>query len=219
MQIRDRDLRVLRLAYDHGFVLSRHAELYFANYSNTRRRLSILEATGLISQKPSPIWAKEKLIVLTHVGRMVAETKLAYRIKYPVRIRPGRLLHDAALIQARQRLDKLWHGRFIPEALLPHDQDLPDGAYVFDSGRKFYLELENTVKGSDRFIGRLRRLTDATAVLYVATSTEVERSVRKRLSAVPEAPAGVLLLEELAQENPMLWSYGNKLSLFHRKDF
>jgi DNA-binding MarR family transcriptional regulator len=219
MRIQDRDLKVLRLAYDHGFLLSRHAEKYFTSYSITRRRISILEYAGLIIQKQSPIWARERLIVLTRIGRVVAETKLTYRILHPVKIRPGRLLHDAELIRARLRLDELWQGRFVPEALLPPAQDVPDCAYAFDSGRKFYVELENTHKAKDRFIGRLRRMGDATAVLYIATTAEVERSIRRRLELIPEAPAGVLLLEELERPAPKLWSHRNQLSLFHRRDF
>lgn len=216
---RERDLKLLRLAYDHGFFLSRHAERYFANYSNTRRRLSVLTEAGLIVQKLSPIWAREKLVLLTSLGRALAETKLDYRIRNPVRIRPGRLLHDAELIRTRQRLDELWQGQFVPEAMLPLAQDLPDGAYVFPSGRTFYVELENTHKAKERFIGRLRRMSGATAVLYIATSAEVERSIRRRLEAIPEAPAGVLTLSELEQAQPKLWSHQNQLSLFHRRDF
>lgn len=219
VDLRSRDLVLLKLAYDHGFILTEHAVKYFNDYRNTRRRIFQLLKAGYFSEQPSEVWFRTKLLILTAKGRAAAETHLAYRIDRPHKLRLNRLAHDSHLIHARQRLDELWEGNFICENRLASRVEIPDGVYSFESGRRFYVELENNHKAKKRFLTRLQGFEGVTAVLYIATNDAVERSIKRTLAEMPTAPAALIQLGELRKPTPTLWSAADHISLFHRKDF
>lgn len=218
--LQGRDLFLLRLIYDHGFILAEHAAKLFPSYGDALRRVGKLKAAGLLFSEASIVMRRVKILRLTAKGRAAAEAYLPYRLGKLRPLHQTKLLHDSFVITVRLRLSALWHGEWTPEALLPRSQDIPDGVFTFPSGKNVFIEVENSHKAQQRFLSRLYGFSGQVLVLYVATWPEVERSIRKTLSmAAGSPPAALVSLSSLQSQNPDIWSPGQKLSLFHVKEF
>jgi hypothetical protein len=107
-------------------------------------------------------------------------------------------------------LQRLWDGHFIPERLIKdHGIDtIPDGLFVFPSGRAIAIEVENSDKGPSRFIRLAERWMDAPSstvifVLYVASQKNISRSLERYLPRLPEnPPMGVVDLDQILTVAP-----------------
>ena len=224
MKLQPRDRKILGLIYDHGFVLQRHVLRLFPNYTETRRRINELKRAGWLSEELSHVtYGKE--LRLTKKGRLVAEADSPYRFPQIKFLNPHYYFHDSFVISTRMRLEELWNGTWIPEkSYRGHQKEVPDGIFLFPSGKKIYVEVENSMKSRARFLAKHSRYNDHAAllILYVTTQKIVLNGIKSfiKRNNNPMAPYAVISLEELMNEAPVGWCKERELlKLFAKREF
>ena len=221
IKIQKRDKKILTLIYEHSFLLRAHIRRLFPNDAETRRRIIELKNNHYIREVPSPIACSGQVIRLTQHGIRFVEEYYPTRIEQIRHLSPTKHQHDSHVIHVRLRLEELWNGNWIAENLLPRArEEIPDGIFVFPSGKRIFIELENSLKSRKRFLDRLYVFKEKILVLYIASSPTLERSLKRYLkSAESLPPLALIKLSSLLDSTPAVWSPNNNLSLFHTKEF
>lgn len=217
MRIQERDKKILRLAYDHGFVERKHIRCFFPDEPETSRRIHEYVGHGYLKVAPCPA-RNEVIFLITRKGVDIVEQGVPYYLPYRP-ISHTKVLHDSFVIMTRIRLEQLWIGHWIPERLLPRTEEIPDGIFQFPSGKKVYVELENSHKEKARFLYRLQEFSGQILILYITTKPEVYRSIRRTTDVLNLPPMALISLDSLLSPTPQIWSPTNKLSIFHQKEF
>jgi hypothetical protein len=164
------------------------------------------------------------LVQLAQAGRSVVEERTEIRIPQSRKPDLATLAHDAAVTLVRLRLEEVWDGQWISEALLKSQEfsQIPDGVWVFPNGNRVAIEVENTPKGPTRFhaIQERWRGVNIRLVLAVATSEGMAQHVRRYLETGPaDLPFGLVRINELEEGMPKIWTRAGELDLLTRRSF
>lgn len=221
LEIQKRDLRILKLCYEQQFLLVSHIRdyLFEGNYVEAKRRVRELMAAGLLEEN-SLKHRRAKLIQLTPTGKRFASEQSSVEAGF-TKIDPALVEHDSIVTEVRLRLETKWKALWIPERALRsmNPDEVPDGLFLFESGKKAAIEVENSLKGRSRFVERLQRWNRAShcphLVLYVATTEDIYMHLQHWLDGSPRTPLFCLVrLSQLMQPEPEVWSPIGELDLF-----
>ena len=221
-----RDLEILRVDYEQQVIALRQVAKYFfrGNLSNAAFRIKQLVLAGLL--KPAVLSSRLpiKLFQLTPSGVRMARTVTHLQVPQRKILSLATLEHDLLVTDVRLRLKQLWDFAWLPEKVLKAAEyrQIPDGICLFRSGKKIAIELENSAKGSRRYLSIWKRWvgTETFLVLYVATNPRLAKFLRQ---LILQAPAGVRLgvveWSQLDDYTPTVWTPGGELELFGRLEF
>ncbi len=218
-----RDQGILDTCYEQNFLMIDQIRRYFFKGLSARRarqRLKILVNHGLIRREYG--MDSDRFVRLTSSGVKRAEQGRGILIPQRKKLDANTFHHDACVTAVRLRLNELWLGKWLPEALLKSESfpHIPDGVWIFPSGKQIAIEVENSPKGPDRFhkIQARWRNSSALLVLYVTTSNEMHRIVKSYLETGPQdLPFGLVTLDDLEAGKPPVWSVMGELDLFDRE--
>lgn len=227
IQLQDRDKKLIRLCYEQQFILTEHAEKYFAgaSYRACRQRVQELANAQYLREEPSTSLGRKPIYRVTRLGTAVALESGATAISQPRTLQLATLVHDAIVTSVRLKLEELWNAKFVCERAIKGKEyrEVPDGIFFFPSGRGIAIEVENSDKGRTRFLRLLQRWKDTPQiafVLYVATSPELFEAIKRFLGHAPkDRPMGVVQWLDLETGRPMVWSQRGDLALFDRREF
>jgi hypothetical protein len=163
-------------------------------------------------------------VKLTPAGTGRVEAATAVRISQGQKTDNNTLIHDACVTATRLRLEELWDGHWIPEALLKSEEfpQIPDGLWIFPNGNRVAIEVERSKKDFDRFhkLQERWRAVEIRLVLYVTVGEAAARRVRRYVETGPkDLPFGVIKLEELEMGTPRVWTCLRELELLTRRTF
>ena len=219
LEIQKRDLRILKLCYEQQFLLVRHIQefLYEDNYVEAKRRVRELKAAGLLEENPLK-HRRAKLIQLTATGKRFAAEQSSVEAGF-TKIDPALVEHDSIVTDVRLRLEQLWKGIWIPERAIRamNQEEVPDGLFIFESGKKAAIEVENSLKGRTRFLERLARWRPEQAhlILYVATTEDIFLHLQHWMEGPGREPLPCLMrYTQLRIPDPEIWSPIGELDLF-----
>ena len=225
IEIQERDKKILKLCYEQNFLLSEHISDHFFQSDSklAARRIKKLQESGYIRYGAHPFDRKRNLIRISRLGKMIASSMSPIEFPYCNAISKYTLAHAALVTSVRLRLEKIWDGVWIPEMALKQldTVEVPDGVFLFKSGTRVAIEVENSIKGKSRFLKRLAawREEDEEIVLYVATSEEIYRYLKDYLQHAPVKPLFALVLwDELKTGQPVAWSAQGELGIFLRRE-
>lgn len=152
----------------------------------------------------------------------MVEAEYPYPINQKRQLSPATFIHDGKVTEARLWIERLWRGKWTPESLLlGADAEIPDGIFTFPSGKKVYVELENSLKSKKRFLRRLCKFHEPILVLYLTTKPELTSALKKYLLSDKDTPlAGILPFEDLRQRlPPAVWTINEIIYPFSQKEF
>jgi hypothetical protein len=225
MILQERDHGILGLCYQQQFLtVDQVSEFCFGGNSvEAYRRIAELEKSGLLRKEENSLVARFKLLRLTRLGTQIAEQKTLTKIPQRKGIAASRIIHDSIVTSARLRLMQLWQGVWIPERALKKEvyRELPDGIFLFRSGKKVAVEVENSLKGRARFLKRLEgwKGSDIFLVLYIATNPELDLSLKALLKDAPANPAYLVTRWDLLRSGkPSAWSPRGLINIFDRSE-
>lgn len=229
MILQRRDREILRLCYEHQFLLSDQvSRFFFKRPGNTEayRRVRELESVGLIQRVRIATWNSAQAIRLTRRGVAVVNEEPEFEIPQRRQLDLATLGHDISVLETRMLLTQYWEARWVPEAFLKASEDrrkpLPDGYLVFESGRRFAVEVENSLKGKSRYEELLKRWESGPAalVLYVATENRLLSPLREYLKLGP-SHVGIALtsLEKLRQGPEPFWTPRGEFNFLAKRAF
>lgn len=227
IQLQDRDKRIIRLCYEQQFILTEHAEKFFAgaSYRACRRRVQELADARYIREEPSASLGRKTVYRVTRLGTAVALESGATAIPQAGALQLATLVHDAVVTSVRLRLEEFWNARFVCERAIKGKEyrEVPDGIFFFPSGRGIAIEVENSDKGRTRFLRLLQRWKDTPQiafVLYVATSRELFEGIKRFLEHAPkDRPMGVVHWQELQAGTPRVWTQRGDIPLFDQREY
>lgn len=164
------------------------------------------------------------MIRITRLGIACLQQTYPTSVPQVKRIAPATLIHDAIVTSVRLRFKELWDGSWIPERLLKKTEfpQIPDGLVLFESGKRIAIEVENSLKGKQRFLSLMDRWKDTSIslVLYIATQAELAEVIRTYIQAGPKKPLfGLTTWEQLREQTPRPFSTHGELDLFSRRTF
>jgi hypothetical protein len=234
-RLTDRDRELLKLILEQQFVTSEHVHTFFGDVKHTtvRRRLRAIAEMRFIEEEIYPEVGQKRVIRLTARGLVEALQQRGRYLSYKRDLSPMTLNHDILVTSLRLMLTEVWEGSFVPErAIKDHGLELiPDGLWVFPSGRFFALELENSDKGPKRFLRLTERWQKLSApnllgVLYFASSGFVLRSLQRSFERIPASPPmGLIDYQALAESRrqtsapPSALTQKGALEIFKRRAF
>lgn len=237
VRVQERDRAVCRDVYEQQFLLMR--DLMASHFggvhrSEVYRRVQELERAGYLRRLQPFQGSQERLIRVTKKGEELARSLSSFEVPQLTRLNPATLMHDIVVNAVRYRLiDQIWDATWIPETVLKSragakrdpDAAIGDGIVHFASGKLVVIEVENSLKGKDRY----RRIFEAWGrreevlfVLYVASEPSIARRLRSYLEELgnPDTPILVIELKDLLCEPPgKLWSVRGELDLLARRTF
>ncbi len=227
VQLQKRDREIMRLCYEQQFLLSEQVLRFFfykVGVRNGFQRLQELSQFGLIRWLKEPMLDKKRLIRLTRKGLRAITEDIIIEVPHVRKPDVRTLRHDSIVTSVRLRLQELWTGSWIPERVIKKEDfpRIPDGLFIFPSGKKVAVEVENTPKSRARFLSILEdwRKIDVKLVLYVATAPYMFGIIQRLL---PDGPRGVpfalVLWEDLKNGTPAVWSVGGAVDIFSRKEY
>ncbi|MBY0472107.1 hypothetical protein K2X30_13150 [bacterium] len=142
----------------------------------------------------------------------LAKSLSPFSISHPNLLNEVTIKHDAFVTTARIKLCQFWDGQFIPEMALQRSSrnEIPDGLFIFPSGREVVLEVENSDKGKSRFCRLLNRWQDQPntwLVLYVASNDSLYQILQRYLLGLKQKKAvGLILESELRNNESKIWT-------------
>lgn len=227
VQLQKRDREIMRLCYEQQFLLSDQIQRFFyegKNLCNGFVRIKELERFGLVRRLVQPTLDGKKLIRLTPKGLRTISEDIIIEVPHVRKPDIRTLRHDAIVTSVRLRLQELWTGSWIPERVIKKEDfpRIPDGLFIFPSGKKVAVEIENTPKSHARFLSILEdwRKIDVKLILYVATAPYMFGIIQRIL---PDGPRGVpfalVLWDDLKNGAPVVWSVDGKVDIFSRKEY
>ncbi len=223
--LQERDREILKFCYEQQFITIEHVMLGFfeGRYKDASRRLGQLAQAKFLKEEDSGfLVSKQKFYRLTKLGRHAAESSCANFIPQKRFLAHSTLMHDSFVSLVRIRLSELWDATWIPESAAKKYElsEVPDGIVLFESGKQVAIEVENSIKGRQRFESRLHawKNTQITLVLYIATSEALDSTLRSYLKSAPAKPHfGLTTWERLKSSTPVLWSPNGSIQAFTRK--
>jgi len=228
MVLQRRDKRILLLCYQQQFLLTEHVLHLFENgsYREARRRLRELIREGFLYEESNAVLGRKPIIRLTILGAKIAAADCVEPIPQQRILKTVELTHDAIITSVRIRLERVWEeGRFVPERAIKKSQyrQIPDGLFMFPSGKGIAIEVENSDKGRSRVLRLLDRWSDIRhiiLILYVATSDSLFESFKKYLASAPKGqPVGLVHWRDLQAGTPMVWTPRGEMPLLERRTF
>lgn len=210
IQLQPRDCALIDLIYEHQFITTFEAERYVYKSLNARRvreRILELERSGLLRREPSITFGHRNVLRLTKSGLTIADTRRPFIVRQRSKLDLSTLLHERSIIMTRLRLSELWDGRFIPEAALKQAEfpRIPDGVWIFPNGNQIALEIENSLKGPERFhqIQDRWKGIAVKAILYLATTPQIHANVKRYIeTGSRNLPFVLTTIENLEREQP-----------------
>jgi hypothetical protein len=227
MKIQERDREILRRCYEQQFLLVEHVERYFFHDGAWRRayeRIRELENAGLITKTGLPGFGAKRIIRLTKHGIAIAQQLHPIEIPQRRRLDFHTIEHDAIVTSVALRLHQLWDGIWVPERAIKKDDyaQIPDGVFMFETGNKVTIEVENSLKGRTRFLTLLDRWKHVPMrlILYVATHPRIYKSLKEYLSDGPGGiPFALVEWTALRDGSPTVWCPKGELNVFGRRFF
>ncbi|MCC7441300.1 MAG: replication-relaxation family protein [Bdellovibrionales bacterium] len=219
---------MLRVCHEQQFLTREHVRAFFPENSSgreARRRVGELERAGLLRRIPCPVQEGTFLVRTTAQGRAFAVNEGSPHIRPISTLAAATLLHDALVTSVRLRLRHLWSARFIPERAMKEGDypTIPDGVFVFASGKAVALEVENSDKGVSRFRRLAARWNDVAAIdaiLYVTRDEELKTKLQYYLKgASTTKPLGVLAWPALRVGRPKVWTLRGEFPWLDRREF
>jgi DNA-binding MarR family transcriptional regulator len=225
MVIQERSKEVLRRCYEQQFLHFGHLRRYLfkgTSKQNVWQRVADLERAGLVRRERLAAKEGGSIIRLTRKG--LDEVRTWHRLEIPMarRLDTDTLEHDALVTSVAFRLAELWDGVWIPERAIKRDEfsEVPDGVFVFNSGAKVAVEVENSIKGRARFLSLLERWrgTSMRLVLYVSSAPGISAALRRYLAHGPNGvPLALVEWGALAEGTPYAWCVKGELDVFRRR--
>ncbi len=227
LDLQKRDYDILQCCYEQKFLLLGHVERFFFTgcaTQNARQRVLELEKSGLLRIQTSPVFGRKKILRLTQDGKGLSLSQTDHKLPYLKTLDTKTLSHDAFVTTVRLRLSELWDGIWIPElALKGHEYaDIPDGVFLFNSGKKVLVEIENSLKGKSRYRELFLKLEKLKIFfcLYVATEDYVFNSLKRLIEVYPKnIPLGLISLKHLETKSPIVFTKKGDVNLFSRRSF
>jgi len=231
IKLQKRDLENLVLIYEQKFLTSGHTQragFQECHQSLAYRRMADLEEAGLI-RRSKPFQGSNLIAyVLTKKGVEEVKRWTDTNIRYSPRINLSNFEHDSMVTDVRLRLCeyfKTGNPKWTPEILLRRIQIEPfsstdpsrtigDGIISLENGKKFAIEVENSVKAKDRIESILRSWAtgwNVNAVFYITTLPSITRRIKKSIQELfdrgEKVNAGVIELEQIKSDLPLqLWT-------------
>jgi len=218
----------MRACYEQQFLLGEQVLRYFfceVDERNCYRRINRLVRFGYIRWVIDPMLDRKRLIRLTPLGYRVVEENLVIEVPQTRKPDIRTLRHDAHVTSVRFRLAEIWTGSWLPEKAIKQEDfpRVPDGLFIFPSGKKVAVEVECTAKSRARFLRLLEdwRRIDVKLVLYITTAQYVFRVIQKYLSDGPQnVPFALVRWEDLQNgEPPPVWTLNGPVKVFNRKEY
>jgi hypothetical protein len=227
MKLQPRDEQILRTCYEQQFLLTEQIHRYFFGGRrawSAYERISELEAAGLVKREKVITLNGKKLIRLTRAGLRIVQAQHPIEVPQAKSLDSATIRHDAIVTAVSLRLRQFWNAVWIPERALKSDEypRIPDGVFVFDSGKKIAVEVENSPKFQRRFLAILEswRKVDVLLVLYVSTTPQIYRLIQSYLPNAPKTiPFGLIEWSALETGEPPFWSIRGELDLLKRREF
>ncbi len=225
--LQPRDRTILRLCYEQQFLLIEQIQRFLflgTDRQNSVRRCQQLERFGYIRSIVEPTLDGKRLIRLTDLGRRIIEKDLVIEVPQVNKPDVRTLHHDAAVTTVRLRLQELWTGSWLPERAIKRQDfpQIPDGLFIFPSGKKVAVEVENSIKGRSRLLALLERWrrVDVKLVLYVATVDNIFSHLKRCLADGPRTvPLSLIHYQRLLASDPSVWTPDKEVEVFARKEY
>lgn len=99
---------------------------------------------------------------------------------------------------------------------------MPDGLFIFPSGTKAAIEVENSLKAKSRFMRLLEdwRRVDVKLILFVVTTHHLFSNLQRFLLEGPRGvPLSLIEWETLMSEKPRVWTPSGIVDVFSRKEY
>ncbi|MEK6705769.1 MAG: hypothetical protein AABZ06_08270 [Bdellovibrionota bacterium] len=227
MILQERDKKILKICYEQQFLLSEQVHRYFFKDRKPqamRHRLLMLERAGYIKRKPESTLDGKRLIRITRTGLRAITERIVIPVSQVNKPDVRTLRHDTVVTSVRLRLSEIWTGHWLPERVIKAEDfpQIPDGIFIFPSGKKVAIEVENTPKPRARFFEIMERWrkVDVKLILYVATTQNIFRIIQRMLPDGPQrVPFSLILWEDLKNGTPPVWSPGGTVNIFSRKEY
>jgi len=180
-----------------------------------RERLLELESAGYLKR------VKHEILGATPLIRPTAKAQKLFDLKNRSTLDWNRVAHDALVTSVRLRLTELWDGTWVPESRLKGKsfKRIPDGLFVFSTGRQVAIEVEHTPKSYRRYeqIFSYWEETPVAFVLYVAATASITTTLKRAAEQSPNAPILIIEWAKLEHGAPSVWSRGGPASIFDRR--
>ncbi len=227
MRIQERDKEIIRRIYEQQFLFHEHVERYFfrnASSQLARIRIAELAKVGLLRKETVTVLGNRRIIRLTPDGLELARQLHHFDIPQLRRLDLKTVEHDAIVTSVALRLHELWDGLWVPERALKKEDytQIPDGVFVFQNSNKVALEIENSLKGRNRFLENLDkwRFTPMRLVLFVTTHPKIHSALKRFIDQGPgKVPFALVDWDQLKNGTPTVWCPKGELQIFDRRQF
>lgn len=228
--IQERDRELLKCCYEQQFLMMEQVGRYYfkgGNRSAAYRRVQLLERAGFLRRECHAVLGGKAIIRLTKAGAELARTMSPADVSQVTTLPMATLTHDALVTSVRLRLQEFWTGTWLPEKALRREEfeQVPDGVFVFSSGKKVAVEVENSPKGKSRLMEHLGSWARHSPgkrvffVLYIATGSGIESLLRRSIKdCSSQAPIAVVSWPELESQKPPIWTAKGEIDLFTREE-
>ena len=226
--LQERDKQIMIVTYEEQFLLLKQVAKYFFKESFQSASLRIIKLVNLrlLKYETLSLPGKPKVIRLTPKGVKLCKEISPFSIMQKRKVSLSTLNHDAFVSEARLILRDRFDASWIPEkAMKLHNlKKIPDGILLFQSGKRIAIEVENSVKGKDRYdhMWREWEQQEFVLVLYVATTEVVYRALQKRMAEhqSQKVRLGLIRFADLLNgSNESVWTPRGLVSLFSRRAF
>lgn len=228
MILQKRDWEILKICYEHHFLLMKQVERFFfkgKHPQKARQRILELGKAGLVERVPTEILgiSNRLMIRLTQLGIKTVRSQYTYDIYQPKRINLSIQEHDAYLISVRLRLLEIWQATWIRGSVLGDDiyKVKPDGVIHLSSGKSVVIEVESKVQPHEKLLQHFGRhaSSDFFLILYVASYEELFKHLKNNLDKNPvQAPIGIISFKTLLSDAPIFWCQKGEICLDKLKD-
>lgn len=222
----ERDKKLLRLCQEQGFITIDTVHEYLYKNATIRRvqeRVKELELSGYLKSRISLELCNRKIVQLTIKGKTIVQSLPCYKPDRHFKLYDYFLAHDDKVTWTRLRLEELWSGDWLSDRMLKQARDTkPDGILKFASGKRVYVELENSIKSEARYSNIFSKylLENPFLVLYVCTSLEIKKYlINHCIKHSPLLPIAILTMSELKDDQPRAWTIKGLISPFLKKEY
>ena len=168
---------------------------------------------------------KPKTVRLSSIGVRLARSLSPFEVRQKRKVSLSTFSHDSFVGETRLKLCSIFDATWIPEkAMKIHPfKKIPDGIVLFKSGRRIAVEVENSVKGKNRYQDMWREWEghDFILVLYVATTEAVYRALQARMKDFQTSKVrfGLVLFDALINGVESVWTPRGEFPLFTRREY
>ncbi len=229
MILQTRDREILKICYEHHFLLMKHVERFFfkgKHPQKARQRILELGKAGLVERVPTSVLgiSNRLMIRLTVKGIETVRSQYPHELYQPKRINLAIQEHDAYLIAARLRLMEIWDATWIPSSVLDKDEykEKPDGLIRFASGREVAIEIETKAQSYEKLQKHFRRNESHGffLTLYVASYDGLFNYLKNNLEKNPiKVPIGIITHKTLLSDSPSFWCQKGEILLNKQREY